>query len=137
MSFAGVGPAEVLLILIVALLVFGPQRLPQLARDLGKTIGKWRKALDEIQAVTDMKADKLLDLVAKEEEIQESVQRVVPRGDDGKTESSEQIVHEDDKIEETKSSEQIVDEDEKAAETESKEQIIHEDGKVEETEIEN
>ena len=102
MSFAGVGPAELLLILIVALVVFGPQRLPQLAKDLGKTIGKWRQALDEIQTVTDMPADKLLDLVSKEEEMQQSVQRVVRRDDDAKTEPGKQVVDETEKGEEPK-----------------------------------
>jgi sec-independent protein translocase protein TatB len=136
-SFAGVGPAEVLLVLIVALLVFGPQRLPQIAKDLGKTIGKWRKALDEIQTVTDMPAEKLIDLAAKEEEMQESVQRVVPGGDDGKAESGEQSVPEGDNVEETKSTQQIVGEEDKVEEPKNTEQTVPEENEVEETEIEN
>jgi TatA/E family protein of Tat protein translocase len=135
-SFAGVGPAEVLLILIVALLVFGPQRLPQLARDLGKTIGKWRKALDEIQTVTDMPAEKLIDLAAKEEEMQESAQRVVPSGDDVKAESGEQTAREGDEVEETKSAEQVAGEEDEVEETKNTKQTVPEESKVEETEIE-
>jgi TatA/E family protein of Tat protein translocase len=136
-NFAGVGPAEVLLILIVALLVFGPQRLPQLAKDLGKTIGKWRKALDEIQTVTDMPAEKLIDLAAQEEEMQESDQRGAPSGDDGKAGGGEQVVREGEEVEETKSAEQIVGEQDKVEETKTTEQTVPEDDKVEETEIEN
>jgi TatA/E family protein of Tat protein translocase len=100
-SFAGVGPAELLLILIVALVVFGPDRLPTLARDLGKTIGKWKQALDEIQTVADAPADKLLELASKEEEMQESVQQVVERDDEEKPESSEQADEEEKKGEES------------------------------------
>jgi len=41
-----VGPLEVLLVLIIALIVFGPKRLPELGRSLGKGIREFRGALD-------------------------------------------------------------------------------------------
>ena len=83
MNIAGVGPAELLVILIIALVVFGPQRLPQVAKDLGKSIGKWRQALNEIQSVADVPMKEVkelkeaLDPAAIEKELQESVQRMV------------------------------------------------------------
>lgn len=83
MSFLGVGPAELLVILIIALLVFGPSKLPQVARDLGQAIGKWRQALDEIQSVTDAPLKEVkemkeaLDPAAMERKLQESVQQIV------------------------------------------------------------
>jgi len=96
MNIAGVGPAELLVILIIALVVFGPQRLPQVAKDLGENIGKWRQALSEIQSVADgpMKEVKelrealdptsmekelkeALDPASMEKKLQESVQRMV------------------------------------------------------------
>jgi TatA/E family protein of Tat protein translocase len=83
MNILGVGPAELLVILIIALLVFGPTRLPQVARDLGKAIGKWRKALDEIQSVTDAPLKEMkeikeaVDPTAVERKLQESVQQIV------------------------------------------------------------
>jgi sec-independent protein translocase protein TatA len=40
-----VGPFEVLLVLIIALIVFGPKRLPELGRSLGKGIREFRGAL--------------------------------------------------------------------------------------------
>jgi sec-independent protein translocase protein TatB len=94
MNFAGVGPAELLLILIVALLVFGPQKLPQVARDLGKAIGKWRQALDEIQSVTSFPMEEMkgaLDSVSKERELQEAVQRVVRTPNQGPEDSSVEV----------------------------------------------
>lgn len=45
----GLGFTELLLIMVVALVVFGPQRLPEIARTLGKTMGELRKAMDEIK----------------------------------------------------------------------------------------
>lgn len=45
----GLGFGEVLVILVVALLVFGPERLPELARTLGKTMAELRRAMDEVK----------------------------------------------------------------------------------------
>ena len=44
MDFFGIGLGEVLLILIVALIIWGPKRLPQIARTIGKTTRALRKA---------------------------------------------------------------------------------------------
>ena len=39
-----VGPTEVLLVLVIALLVLGPHRLPEMARQLGRGIRQFREA---------------------------------------------------------------------------------------------
>lgn len=49
MEFFGMGPLEILLILIVGLIAFGPGKLPQLARNLGKGIMTLRKAAADIK----------------------------------------------------------------------------------------
>ena len=40
----GIGIGEILLILVVALIIWGPQRLPEIARTLGKMMRALRKA---------------------------------------------------------------------------------------------
>ena len=40
----GVGMPELLVIFVVALIVLGPNRLPEIARMLGKAMGEFRKA---------------------------------------------------------------------------------------------
>ncbi len=48
MNFLGLGPMEILLILIVALIIFGPGRLPEIASGLGKAIREFRRMSSEL-----------------------------------------------------------------------------------------
>jgi sec-independent protein translocase protein TatA len=41
------GPAEMLVIAVFALLVFGPRRLPEIARSVGKAVREFKKATSE------------------------------------------------------------------------------------------
>ena len=45
----GVGFPELVVILVVALIVLGPQRLPEVARMLGRAYGQLRRASEEFQ----------------------------------------------------------------------------------------
>lgn len=40
-----VGPLEIAIVLIIALIVFGPKRLPELGRSLGKGIREFRSSI--------------------------------------------------------------------------------------------
>ena len=44
-----VGPAEVLMILVVALLVLGPKKLPEAARQMGKAMAEFRRVTSGLQ----------------------------------------------------------------------------------------
>ena len=54
----GLGMPEILVILVVALIVLGPKRLPDVARTLGKGLAEFRKATagltDELRGAQDM-----------------------------------------------------------------------------------
>jgi Tat protein translocase TatB subunit len=56
----GIGPEELVLVLIVALLVLGPERLPRMARDVGRVVGELRRTSDEFREEF-MQADKFLE----------------------------------------------------------------------------
>ncbi len=45
----GIGTTELLIIFFVILLLFGPKKLPELARGLGKSIKEFKKASTEIE----------------------------------------------------------------------------------------
>ena len=44
----GIGSTELIVILIIALLVLGPKRLPELARSLGRGLAEFRRATSDI-----------------------------------------------------------------------------------------
>lgn len=48
MNFLNMGPGEMIFILALALLIFGPKRLPELARDLGKAVRSFQQASQQI-----------------------------------------------------------------------------------------
>ncbi len=45
----GIGMPELLVILVVALLVLGPKRLPEMARSLGRGMAEFRRASTELR----------------------------------------------------------------------------------------
>jgi len=45
----GIGVPELIVIFIVALLVFGPKRLPELGKALGRGLGEFRKVTGELK----------------------------------------------------------------------------------------
>ena len=47
--FGSLGVSELLLIFAVILIVFGPRRIPEIGRTLGKALGEFRKATDDLK----------------------------------------------------------------------------------------
>ncbi len=45
--FGSIGMPELLVIFVIALIVFGPRKLPDLGRSLGEAIRGFKKAMDE------------------------------------------------------------------------------------------
>jgi Tat protein translocase TatB subunit len=52
-----IGPAELIVILLVALLVVGPKRLPEIGRTIGKAMRELRKASDDFRQHLDFDLD--------------------------------------------------------------------------------
>lgn len=45
----GIGMPELIIIMVIALIVIGPQKLPELARSLGKGLAEFKKAADDFK----------------------------------------------------------------------------------------
>lgn len=52
----GIGMPELIVILVIALVVIGPQKLPELARSLGKGLAEFKRATDDFRQGIDDEA---------------------------------------------------------------------------------
>lgn len=59
--FGTLGGPELLLILVIALIVFGPRKLPEIGKSLGKMMAEFRKASTDFQRTIEeeVEADKM------------------------------------------------------------------------------
>jgi TatA/E family protein of Tat protein translocase len=73
MDIFGLGPMEILLILIIGLLIFGPEKLPQIGRDLGRAFRAFRKASSDLskEVTKELEAEK----PENKDELQEEAQK--------------------------------------------------------------
>jgi len=70
----GIGMQEILVLLVIALVVIGPKKLPEMAKALGKGYGEFRRAFEDMRSSinVDMKTDE------EKERLQEIHERVQP-----------------------------------------------------------
>lgn len=51
--FGPIGMPELIIILTLALIIFGPRKLPELGRSLGKSLGEFKRASNELRNTLD------------------------------------------------------------------------------------
>jgi TatA/E family protein of Tat protein translocase len=51
MELFGIGPAEFLIILVLGFIIIGPQKLPELSRNLGRAVGEFKAQTDQMRSV--------------------------------------------------------------------------------------
>lgn len=54
----GMGPTELIILLVVVLLLFGAKRIPEIAGSFGKGIREFKKSVNEVQAEVTRPADR-------------------------------------------------------------------------------
>jgi sec-independent protein translocase protein TatB len=72
-----IGAGELIFILIAALLVLGPQRLPEFARAIGRFVREFRRQTDEVRGVVEREFYKM-DQDVQREESRQRLPGVVP-----------------------------------------------------------
>lgn len=65
--FANIGPGELLLIFVIALIVFGPRKLPEIGKSLGRMMFEFRRASTDLQRTIEdeVEADRRRELAAQ------------------------------------------------------------------------
>jgi len=48
--FGSIGMPELVIILVIALIIFGPRKLPELGRSLGRSLGEFKRASNELRS---------------------------------------------------------------------------------------
>ncbi len=87
MGFMGLGPGELLIILVLAILVFGPGKLPEIGKSLGKGMKEFKKATDEVmEPVNEVKQS-----VKEIKQLPTSLLSETPSGEDAKPRAAEPV----------------------------------------------
>lgn len=51
--FGSIGMPELVIILVIALIIFGPRKLPELGRSLGRSISEFKRATNELRTTVE------------------------------------------------------------------------------------
>ncbi len=80
--FGNIGFPELLFILAIALLVFGPKKLPEVGRSIGKALREFRRTSDEIK-------EKIEEEINADEfkEIKQEIEKDIGENEEGKKNS--------------------------------------------------
>src|ERR1700723_4181620 len=79
-EMANLGMADSLILMVMALVVFGPRRLPQIGRQIGKLMYEFRKASNDFkfQMEEELRSSEEADRRKKEEERQRALELAAP-----------------------------------------------------------
>lgn len=75
MEFLNIGAGELLVILFIALLVFGPERLPEIARQIGKAVREFQRLSSEATEVIRQAIQEIEEPVKESSEVLKETQK--------------------------------------------------------------
>ncbi len=80
--FGNIGFPELLIIFAVALLIFGPKKLPEVGRSIGKALREFRRTTDEIKGKIEEEIQ-----VEEFKDIKEELKKDIEGNEEGKKDS--------------------------------------------------
>ena len=78
--FGSLGFQEMILIFIIALIIFGPKKLPEIGRTIGKALGEFKKATDDFKNTVEreVRVEELRQLASTQIPVIDTVSRTEP-----------------------------------------------------------
>jgi len=77
--FGNIGVPELLVILAIALLIFGPKKLPEVGRSIGRALREFRRTTDDIKEKIEEEVE-----AAEFQDIKEELEKDISNNEEGK-----------------------------------------------------
>ena len=94
--FGSLGMPELIVIFVIALIIFGPRKLPELGKSLGKSIAEFKRASNELKSTLEEEI-RIEEQKQKQEETTKAVQASAKDAAGSDTQHADDSVHQADK----------------------------------------